>query len=210
MLFSFRTVLWRAELSGEFPEARSLEGEPSIVEIADTEFENSPSRITLLREFPETRVGDRTLGPYRMGQEVELSLWTAQRLVQMGYARFKDDEQLTLNTLSTTHYKETLPGSRQIPKLPRSFYFQVRRLIKDLKSLEAKDRSKGRELDKALALSRDIVNIRVKKIASLGASGEQATDVTANLTVEEHALYQKVHENVEAWKKDILGREGSS
>ena len=197
-------------LSGEIPEARELEGEPSIVEIADTEFENSPSRITFLREFPETRVGDRVLGPYRMGQEVELSLWTAQHLVQMGYARFKDDDQLTLNTLSTTHYKETLPGSRQIPKLPRSFYFQVRRLIKDLKSLEAKDRSKARDLDKALALSRDIVNIRVKKIASLGASGEQATEVTVNLTVEEQALYQKVHENVEAWKKDILGRESSN
>jgi GINS complex protein len=210
LLFSFRTVLWREDLLGEFPEARELEGEPSIVEIADTEFENSPSRITLLREFPETRVGDRTLGPYRMGQEVELSLWTALHLVQMGYARFKDDEQLTLNTLSTTHYKETLPGSRQIPKLPRSFYFQVRRLIKDLKGLEAKDRSKGRELDKALALSRDIVNIRVKKIASLGASGEQATEVTSNLTVEEQALYQKVHESVESWKKDILGREGSN
>jgi len=144
-----------------------------------------------------------------MGQEVELSLWTAQHLVQMGYARFKDEEQLTLNTLSTTHYKETLPGSRQIPKLPRSFYFQLRRLIKELKGLEAKDRTKARDLDKALALSRDIVNIRVKKIASLGASGEQTTEVTANLTVEEQALYEKVRENVESWKKDILGREST-
>ncbi|TMI34297.1 DNA replication complex GINS family protein [Candidatus Bathyarchaeota archaeon] len=190
--------------------ASKLEREPSIVEIVDTEFENSPSRITLLREFPETRIGDRTLGPYRMGQEVELSLWTAQHLVQMGYARFKDEEQLTLNTLSTTHYKETLPGSRQIPKLPRTFYFQLRRLIKELKGLEAKDRTKARDLDKALALSRDIVNIRVKKIASLGASGEQTTEVTANLTVEEQALYEKVRENVESWKKDILGRESTS
>ena len=145
-----------------------------------------------------------------MGQEVELSLWTAQHLVQMGYARFKDEEQLTLNTLSTTHYKETLPGSRQFPKLPRSFYFQLRRLIKELKSLEAKDRTKARDLDKALALSRDIVNIRVKKIASLGASGEQTIEVTANLTVEEQALYEKVRENVESWKKDILGRESTS
>ena len=192
------------------PGASKLEKEPSIVEIVDTEFENSPSRITLLREFPETRIGDRTLGPYRMGQEVELSLWTAQHLVQMGYARFKDEEQLTLNTLSTTHYKETLPGARQIPKLPRSFYFHLRRLIKELKGLEAKDRTKARDLDKALALSRDIVNIRVKKIASLGASGEQTTEVTANLTVEEQALYEKVRENVESWKKDILGRESTS
>ncbi len=90
-------------------------------------------------------------------------------MVQMGYARFKDEEQLTLNTLSTTHYKETLPGSRQIPKLPRSFYFQLRRLIKELKGLEAKDRTKARDLDKAL-----------------------------------------VRENVESWKKDILGRESTN
>src|SRR2546430_10834763 len=192
------------------PRASKLEKEPSIVEIVDTEFENSPSRITLLREFPETRIGDRTLGPYRMGQEVELSLWTAQHLVQMGYARFKDEEQLTLNTLSTTHYKETLPGSRQIPKLPRSFYFQLRRLIKELKSQEAKDRAKGRDLDKAVSLAQDIVNIRVKKIASLSASGEQTTELTSNLTAEELALYQNIRETVDKWKKDILGREATS
>ncbi len=100
-----------------------------------------------------------------MGQEVDLSLWIAQHLVEMGYARFKDEEQLTLNALSTTHYRQTLPASNQIPELPRSFYFQLRRLIKDLKNLEVKDRTKARELDKALALGWDIVNLRVKKIA---------------------------------------------
>jgi hypothetical protein len=184
-----------------------LEKEPSIVEIVDAEFENSPSRITLLREFPETRIGDRTLGPYRMGQEVELSLWTAQHLVQMGYARFKDEEQLTLNTLSTTHYKETLPGSRQLPKLSKGFYFQLRRLIKDLKSQEARDRTKARDLDKAVGLARDIVNIRVKKIASLGASGEQTTELASSLTMEEQSLYESIRKEVEVWKKDILGRE---
>jgi len=173
----------------------------------DTEFENSLSRITLLREFPETRIGDRILGPYRMGQEVELSLWTAQHLVQMGYARFKDEEQLTLNTLSTTHYKETLPGSRQLPRLSKAFYFQLRRLIKDLKSQEVRDRKKARDLDKAVGLARDIVNIRVKKIASLGASGEQTTELTSSLTVEEQALYESIRKEVEVWKKDILGRE---
>ncbi len=177
------------------------------MEIADTEFENSASRITFLREFPETRVGDRTLGPYRMGQEVELSLWIAQNIVQMGYARFKDDEQLTLNTLSTTHYKETLPGSRQLPRLSKAFYFQLRRLIKDLKSHELKDRTKARDLDKAVGLARDIVNIRVKKIASLSASGEQTTELTSSLTMEEQALYDNIRREVEAWKKDILGRE---
>ena len=152
-------------------------------------------------------MGDRVLGPYRQGQEVELPLWIATHFVRMGYAKFKDEDQLTLNTLSTTHYKETLPGSRQIPKLPKNFYFQARRLLKELKSQESKDRAKGRDLDKALSLSRDIANIRVKKIASLSASGEQPTELTSNLTAEELALYQNVRSAVDAWKRDILGRE---
>ncbi len=128
----------------------------------------------------------------------------------MGYAKFRDEDQLSLNTLSTTHYKETLPGSRQIPKLGKNFYFQVRRLIKELKAQEAKDRAKGRDLDKALSLSRDIVNIRVKKIASLSASGEQPTELTTNLTAEEIALYQNIRTAIDSWRKDILGREATS
>lgn len=152
-------------------------------------------------------MGDRVLGPYRQGQEVELPLWIATHFVQSGYAKFRDEDQLTLNTLSTTHYKETLPGSRQIPKLAKNFYFQVRRLIKDLKAQETKDRSKGRDFDKAISLSRDIVNIRVKKIASLSASGEQPTELTTNLTAEELALYQNLRNTIESWRKDILGRE---
>lgn len=184
-----------------------MEGEQSIIDIVDIEFENSPSRVSLLRDFPETRIGDRVLGPYRMGQELELPLWIAHHLVQNGYARFREDEQLTLNTLSTTHYRETLPASRQIPKLPRPFYFQLRRLIRDLKGQEAKDRNKARDLDKALALARDIVNIRVKKIASLGASGDQTSELTSNLTAEEQVLYEKIRGIVDSWRKDILGRE---
>jgi hypothetical protein len=190
--------------------ASRLNEQPSIVSIVDTEFENSPSRVNFLREFPETRMGDRVMGPYRQGQEVELPLWITTHLVQMGYAKFRDEDQLTLNTLSTTHYKETLPGSRQVPKLPRIFYFQLRRLLKELKSQEAKDRAKGRDLDKAVSLAQDIVNIRVKKIASLSASGEQTTELTSNLTAEELALYQNIRESVEKWKKDILGREATS
>jgi len=154
-------------------------------------------------------MGDRVLGPYRQGQEIELPLWIATHFVQMGYAKFRDEDQLTLNTLSTTHYKETLPGSRQMPKLSKNFYFQVRRLLKELKALEAKDRTKGRDLDKALRLSRDIVNSRIKKIASLSASGEQPTELTSNLTAEELALYQALRATLDSWKKDILGRESS-
>ena len=167
-----------------------MEREPSIVEIVDTEFENSPARINLLRDFPETRVADRVLGPYRLGQELELPLWLAQHVVQMGYARFREDEQFTLKTLSGIHFRETLGGPRPISKLPHDFYFRLRRFLKGLRDQEAKDRGKGRDLDKALNLASDIVSIRVKQIASLGAAGEIPLDLASNLTIEERALLE--------------------
>lgn len=184
-----------------------MKDETSIVSAVDTELENSPSRISFSSDFPESRIGDRILGPYRTGQDVEFPFWIASHIVEMGYAKFREEDQLSLNTLTTTHYKETLPGSRQIPKLPRTFYFHLRRLIKDLRAYEAKDRTKARDLDKAVALARDIVNIRVKKIASLGASGEQTSDLTSNLTIEEQALYENIRRDVDSWRKEILGRE---
>ena len=190
-------------------QASTLEKDPSIVATIDIEFENSPSRINFLKDYPETRIADRVLGPYRMGQEVELPLWICQHLVEMRYAKFREDEQLTLKALSTTHYSETLPSSRVIPKLPRSFYFQVRRLLRQLRSQETKDRTKARDFDKASALARDIANIRVKKIASLGASGEQTTEQASNLTAEEQALYERIKQMIDAWKRDILGTEAS-
>src|SRR5215472_16513987 len=112
--------------------ASDLENEPSIVAKTDIEFENSPSRINFLKDYPETRIADRILGPYRIGQEVELPLWVAHHLVEMGYAKFRDNEQLALGTLSTIAYREGLPGLRQLSKLSPSFYFQTRRLLRTL------------------------------------------------------------------------------
>ncbi len=187
-----------------------MEREPSIVELVDIEFENSPTRINFLRDFPETRIADRVLGPYRIGQELELPLWIAHYIVQTGYAKFREEEQFNLKNLSSIHFRETLAGPRPISRLPNDFYFRLRRFLKELRVQEAKDRSKGRDLDKALNLSSDIVSIRVKQIASLGASGELSPDLMSNLTIEERTLLDAVRKSVDLWKQDILGRETGS
>lgn len=179
----------------------------SIVETVDTEYENAPVKLIFQRDLPETRIADRTLGPWRPGQEIELPLWLASHIVNQGYARFRDEDQLSLNNLSTIHYRETLPASRQLPPLQPSFYFHLRRLIGNLREQEVKDRTKARELDRALALAHDIVNIRVKKIASLAASVEKTSELMSSMTREERILYETVRQNVETWKKEILGRE---
>ena len=196
----------QTQRSPSFPEMTDSH-RTSIVDAVDTEYENASVKLVFLRDLPETRIGDRVLGPWRSGQELELPFWLASHIVGQGYARFRDEDQLSLNNLSTIHYRETLPASRQLPPLQPSFYFQLRRLIRGLKEHEGRDRIKARELDRALALARDIVNIRVKKIASIAASVERTNELMSNLTSEERILYEAVRQNVDSWKKEILGRE---
>jgi len=69
---------------------------------------------------------------------------------------------------------------------------------------EEKDRSKGRDFDKALNLSRDIATKRMKKIASVAASTEPAPEITSNMTVEELSLYNNIRRMVDSWSKEIL------
>ncbi|HZD13267.1 MAG TPA: hypothetical protein VE177_07100, partial [Candidatus Binatus sp.] len=87
------------EINDGFPSQAIMTNKPeaTIVEVVDTEYENSPVKLIFLRDFPETRTGDRVLGPWRNGQEVELPLWLATHVVGQGYARFRDEDQLSLN-----------------------------------------------------------------------------------------------------------------
>src|SRR5207249_11605814 len=96
---------------------------------------------------------------------------------------------------------------RDVPEVATSVYFQLRRLLKVLKSQEARDRAPGRELDTALRLARHIVGIRIRKIANLAASGEHPAELTSNLTAEEVALLEEVRKQVDSWRKEILGRD---
>src|SRR5206468_6365451 len=80
-----------------------------IVDSVDTEFENASARLVFLRDLPETRIGDRVLGPWRAGPELQLPFLLASHLVSRGHARFRDEDQVSLNNLSTIQYRESLP-----------------------------------------------------------------------------------------------------
>jgi len=75
--------------------------ESALISVGDIDFdfENSPIRIVLIRELPEMPRMPK-LTSIRIGQEVEVPYWTAKELVQLGYARFREEDILTFNSLS--------------------------------------------------------------------------------------------------------------
>jgi len=169
----------------------------------DFDFENSPIRVVLIKELPELPRMPK-LTSVRIGQEVEVPYWTAKELVQLGYARFREEDILTFNSLSKIHWRETIPDSRRIPSLQANFYCILRRHISELRKQSKQDQVKLRELERTETLVRDIMNCRVRKIVAIAASPTPSEEIMHGLTLEERSLYTVLNKTIEEWKTRLL------
>ncbi len=176
------------------------------VEDIDFDFENSPMRVVVTREIPETQRMSK-LSSTKVGQEVEVPYWTARDLVKLGYARFREEDVLNYNSLSKIHWRETIPASRQLPALQANFYCLLRRHLADLHEMSRQDQVKLRELERTESLVRDIVNCRIRKIVSIAASPTPSEELIQGLSYEERVLYSILNKTIENWKSKLLGQE---
>ncbi len=176
------------------------------VEDIDFDFENSPMRVVVTREIPESPRMTK-LASAKVGQEIEVPYWTARDLVQLGYARFREEDVLNYNSLSKIHWRETIPASRQLPALQANFYCLLRRHLTELQQMSRQDQVKLRELERTESLVRDIVNCRLRKIVSIAASPTPSEELIQGLTYEERVLYLILNRTIENWKSKLLGQE---
>ena len=175
------------------------------VDNIDFDFENSQTRVVMTREIPDLPAKLTKSLSVRVGQEVEVPYWTARELVQLGYAKFRDEDILTYNSLSKIHWRETIPASRQLPALQPNFYCLLRRHMLDLNESSKRDQVKLRELERTQNLVRDIVNCRIRKIVSLAASPDPSEELIQNLAYEERTLYAILNKTISEWKSKLLG-----
>jgi len=171
----------------------------------DFDFENSQTRIVLTRELPDSSPRLAKITATKVGQEVEVPYWTAKELVDLGYARFREEDVLNYNSISKIHWRETIPASRQLPALQANFYCLLRRHVAELKVLSKQDQVKLRELERTENLIRDIVNCRIRKIVSLAASPTPSEELIQGLTYEERVLYSILNQTIFDWKSKLLG-----
>jgi len=174
------------------------------IEDIDREFENSKVKVVAVKDSYEIELGDRKIGPFRSGEELEVLEWVAEILAEQGIVKFRDQDILDVASVSKIHWKETVPASRQLSPLNPNFYCELRRLIGRLRRESEKDPSRLKDYEKAVTLSKDIVNCRLRKIASLAASPATAGDVTQGMAREEKALYKVLSSVTVDWDKRLL------
>jgi DNA replication initiation complex subunit (GINS family) len=65
-----------------------------------------------------------------------------------------------------------------------------------------------RDYEKARRLSRDIINLRLKKIVSLASSPAQTNQILGSLTREERVVYERLYGIISVWRAKILKIKG--
>ncbi len=177
---------------------------------ADFMFKNAPVKIVINRNSPEIELAGLKVGPFQEGREYEVRFWVAQELKRAGIARFREEELLDLMKLNKIHWKERVQTSQKVASLPAGFYPRLRCYFDDLRSEAIRKAEKRMDYEKARRLSRDIINLRLKKIVSLASSPAQTNQILGNLTKEERDLYDRLYEIVSEWRTKILKKEGDS
>jgi hypothetical protein len=178
--------------------------EKTNMEDIDREFENLKVRVVVARDSHQFDIGNRLMGPFKSGEEIQVSEWIAEVLADEGVVKFRDEDILDVASLSKTHWKETIPTSRQLPPLDPDFYCELRRLVRRLRKESQTDASKLRDYEKVLSLSKDIISCRIRKIASLAASPAIAGDVIKGMAREEKVLYSTIASIVSDWNETLL------
>ena len=174
------------------------------IEDIDFIFQNEPVKIIANKNYPEIKLAGIRVGPFEESKEYEVMYWIAEELEKMGIAKFREEEKLDLIKLHKIHWKERAQTSRRIAALPENFYPKLRRFLAELKSKAVKNPEKMRDYEKAIRISKDIVNCRLRKIVALASTTAKTDQFLNNLTVEEKTLYRQVNETINAWKTKIL------
>jgi len=175
---------------------------------ADFKFENTPVKIVASRNCPEIELAGLKVGSFEEGREYEVRFWVARELERAEIGRFREEELLDAVKLHKIHWKERVQSITQVSSLPENFYPKLRRYLASLKEKAVKNAEKMREYETTVKLSRDIVDVRLKKIVSLSSYSAKTSQVLENLTREERILHDRLHQIISGWRSSILKEGG--
>ncbi|MEM2942148.1 MAG: hypothetical protein QXT81_01865 [Candidatus Bathyarchaeia archaeon] len=177
--------------------------------VVDTKLDvdSSPVKVKILHDSPELFFSGEKLGPLREGDELELPYWAAEELAENGIAKILGREPLDMSTLTKVHWRECIPGSREIPQIDNDFYHRLRRLLRRLREEVKSEPSRRKTLEKAESQFKDIVDCRMRKIMYLAAAPPQVDAVLQRMAAEERWLYNLLSTITHEWRMKVLALE---
>lgn len=175
-----------------------------LVEFLEREYMEEEVRVEIIGKT--TRVfAYEGLVELMRGAEYSVPRWLANILVSENIARVKEQE-LGIDKLSTIAYnEESLVQKLQLVKIPRYFYLNINRIVRDLENRLKKeiDLSILDDIKKFEELLYTIGRIRVKKILNMVLLTSLPQDTVDKLSEEEKILYNSFKGLLSIWMKKL-------
>ncbi|MEM3526345.1 MAG: hypothetical protein QXV37_02935 [Candidatus Jordarchaeaceae archaeon] len=157
-------------------------------------FENSPVRVIVIKDYPKIQIGDRILGPFVEGREMNLRMWEAAELVQHGIVKYKEEAKFSVSDLYKQAWSEA--NKPQLQQIEPNFYQKLRMYYSD-PSVEDSEKKKVE------GMVADLISQRVSKILKIALKGGIRSEMVKNMTEEEKWLYDRVNSLVRGWENGL-------
>jgi hypothetical protein len=158
-------------------------------------YENNIVRCKAVRNIPEIETIGFKLKPVEEFEEFDTYYWIARELARNGLIEYIE-ATLDNNDWTQIHFKERINPAGPPGLLPEEFYLKAYQSFtssEDLGDLTYVNRIRARY--------RDILESRINRIIRLASA--EADSPTRVLQPQEISLYDKVHQIVSKWRKDM-------
>lgn len=156
--------------------------------------------VVYLKDVERMVIGDVQIGPARKGDQGKMPFRILKQAVSMGVASVQEEYTVDERDLVQRIFLEQR-DERSLNELPKDFYVRVKSTI------VAKEGSNEREAKVLTQRLRELVGIRLKKIALIVTSSPevaQTDDFTRRLTLEEEALVLLLSDELKDWMSGVL------
>ncbi len=175
-------------------------------------FSIRPIRVMILKDTKSLKIDGESY-TLQKGIEAEIPLWAAKALEEYGVAG-QVESNITIEDIARVHFAVVSARTpADLEPLPRSFYLEAIRYIKEL---DEKIRREFRaelleEKQKAIQYLLEIVDKRLLLMLQSMRSPTTLAEISSKLSEEEIVLLQELRDDIEAWRRLVvpLGMEKS-
>lgn len=174
-----------------------------IVERAQMEFLNDRRTCIFVKDFPETNLGGRTIGPYSSTAQVDLPNWIIEKLTVNGFAELAPEEDFeslsSLQTISRNEKDSSWPQSLH-PLLYSAISRKILNLQSDKSSLDERLYDEIEKLQRIVPMLQETRLSKIIRVAKSGALQDKRKD----MTLEERWLCEELVNLITDWRKSLF------
>ncbi|MGQ4870868.1 MAG: hypothetical protein ACTSPE_01450 [Candidatus Thorarchaeota archaeon] len=170
------------------------------------EFLNTVRRCTIKRDIGVITAGGESYGPFQTGHQVELPNWLVDILLQRDVIELAPedayDSVLRIQNLYNTerNYPRELHNSIPSKYLYVALAQKIRRLRRDMTSLDPKTFDEIERIEKLAEFLRDVRLTKILRVAHAGITQEKMR----RMTVEEKWLCEELNALLSEWRTASL------